>query len=398
MVGRFFGSLFRPNPTHPEGLINSPHPDPFRVVDVSAVMLPKSGPQREPPRPLEFRQAGYNDRFEFRTLFYDVFRTPNGVRLSGPPLLNLRNLARQGKFRLDGHRRRPTVHDGNRTLFGHIRYDQPAERLAIKIANLETEVSVQADESTTFDGRRVVMAWQKNNRLEWIADWADFYVRAHRADAVLIYDGSDHYSPDELLQVLRKIGGLSAAIVVKWPFDVGPMGVGNRYWDSDFSQYGAFEHARHRFVRGARGLLNADIDELVVDKQGLSLFDRLELSESGALSFRGHWLTADIGRQPARHRDHLATTLGAETCGAKWAVVPSRVPKRAQFAVHEILRMEAPLSPDLWFRHFRNVSLGRHITRRDVEDSTLGPIDDEWVRTMDMIGWHGPHETAGDER
>ena len=45
-----------------------------QVNCLSTVALASFGLRRDPPRPLDDRQPGYLDLFDFGTLFYDVFR------------------------------------------------------------------------------------------------------------------------------------------------------------------------------------------------------------------------------------------------------------------------------------------------------------------------------------
>src|SRR5690606_8950495 len=136
----------------------------------------------------------------------------------------------------------------------------------------------------------------QNNDLRWIADWVHFYARLHGADGVLVYDNaSSAYSLADLQATLDDAvskagaaGGNFPALAVAWPFPYGPQGgmAGavngvETDWDSDFCQTGSLQHARHRFLRQARSVLNVDVDELVLGTGGRSVFEATEQSRSG---------------------------------------------------------------------------------------------------------------------
>ena len=84
---------------------------------------------------------------------------------------------------------------------------------------------VQPSGANVFAGRKVLCTFSKDNRLQWIADWAEFHVRAHDANAVLFYDNaSTNYMTTDLLALFRSIPGLDAAVVVPWTCKFGPPG------------------------------------------------------------------------------------------------------------------------------------------------------------------------------
>ena len=149
---------------------------------------------------------------------------------------------------------------------------------------------VQPSDAKVFAGRKVLCTISKDNRLEWIADWAEFHVKAHGADAVLFYDNaSTRYTTTDLLALFRSIPGLDAAVVVPWTYKFGPPGNRSKDWDSHHGQYVMLEHARRRFLVDAAAMVNLDVDELVVTDDGVSLFEHLARSAEGALIYPGRW-------------------------------------------------------------------------------------------------------------
>jgi hypothetical protein len=61
------------------------------IVPISTTQIPEeSGVRRLPPRPIELRDATYDEKFDATTLFFDAFRVgETRIALIGPPLLNL---------------------------------------------------------------------------------------------------------------------------------------------------------------------------------------------------------------------------------------------------------------------------------------------------------------------
>ena len=193
---------------------------------------------------------------------------------------------------------------------------------------------------------------------------------------MVIHDNqSSAYDVETLLEALRAVNGLRAAIVVTWPFKFGPQGTFEGLWDSDFCEYGALEHARWRFAQRAQGVMNADIDELLVSPAGRSVFDALVRSRFGIVRYFGRWVVgvegdpvADPGRM-RRHADyHIALKPECQLrfgvlprdrlrCPPKWTVDPSRCPARAQWKTHRIAHWlpGRVVSAGFLFRHFREI-------------------------------------------
>jgi hypothetical protein len=321
----------------------------------------RNGIRREPVRPPAFRINGFDEQFDAETLFYDAFFAPTGtdVVIVGPPLLNLRPL-------LDG------MHvvawpSGASCGFRIKEMDRHAQiRVAVPRGTDRLEVSGGVGEfvivprdnlCSQFAGRRVLFTLSKNNRLEWIGDWVRYHRDIHGADAVLIYDNaSTRYAPAELATAIAAVPGIEAACVVAWPFKYGPQGLdARRFWDSDFCQSGVFEHARWCFLAAARSAMNADVDELVVSRDGRSVFEAAEHAPFGVVRYRGTWVPGIEGmtrtatdQRPLRYRDfaHVLQPRRVsrwnivsgyeDRCPPKWAVVPRRCPDHAQWSVHSL--------------------------------------------------------------
>jgi hypothetical protein len=107
----------------------------------------------------------------------------------------------------------------------------------------QARMTVRPNESARFAGRRVLFTLSKNNRLDWIVDWASFMASVHGCDAVLLYDNaSSLYSCANIADALRAIPGIEAVTVVDWPYAYGMLGATN------FCQATMMENARRRFL------------------------------------------------------------------------------------------------------------------------------------------------------
>lgn len=353
------------------------------AVTLSATRIdPASGLRREAARPAHLQNESYADRYDWDTLFYDVYRVGAHVVLQGPPFLNLlAPLKASAPFasafgfprfaaRHYGQKKRGEIWLRSKADVVHI--DGPIGRYAIP---------VQPDMAGLFAGRRVITTLSKDNDLRWIADWVRFYARLHGADGVLLYDnGSTAYSLAELQATLdeavaRLGGGAFPALALSWPFPYGPQGGpagavngpnGQEQpdWDSDFCQTGMLQHARHRFLRRARSVLNVDIDELVLDDAGSSIFAAAEAARTKMVKFPGRWIAnaaaPHVTRANCRHADFVLRDLPDEAlCPPKWCLVPGNAGRLADsWSVHNVFgaRGNRQVSTAFSFRHMRAIS------------------------------------------
>ena len=345
------------------------------TVELSAVRIdPACTIMRDAARPAHLRDATYAAKYDWDTLFYDVYRAGRHVVFQGPPLLNLlAPLKSSTPFRQAwGFPRFRARHIGQKKR-GEIWLRSDAERVTIDGPLGRYDIAVQPDMAPVFAGRRVLTTLSKDNDLRWIADWVRFYVRLHGADGVLFYDnGSGAYDLAELQATLDEAAsGAFPAIAVSWPFPYGPQGgmagaVNGQEadWDSDFCQTGSLQHARHRFLRRARSVLNVDIDELVLDPAGGSIFSATEASRSGFIKFPGLWIgthaAAGVSRATCRHADFLHRDLpDALTCPPKWCVVPGKADRLADsWSVHNLFgaRANAVIDATFSYRHMRGIT------------------------------------------
>ncbi|WP_147440376.1 hypothetical protein [Mycetocola tolaasinivorans] len=327
--------------------------------------------KRKPPRPARFRQETYLDEFDFTTVAYDVFQAEGNLELVGPPLLNMRR-----RFLTQVKSKGSKYIDRRKAYSLRI---PDSDEIRDRLVNGEPDLAGPFESSLTemFRGRNVIATMQKNNDLEWIKYWAKYYVNAHEVTGIVIYNNNTTaYSAAELAEA-ASVPGLELLVVVEWPFKRGPGGGPHAKWDSDFQQFASFEHARRKYFRHARSVINADIDELVIVSSGLSMGDHLERSGKAAAVYGGRWMSAveSDGSAENPYRKYLFVESGSKPCATKWSYRPSALPEDAVLEVHSIRDIE--LDEDISYRHFRGINTGWKYdrTRPPAGDVTLAHDD-----------------------
>ncbi len=336
------------------------------LVQPSPIIIPATSELRRAiPRPAEQRQSNYEELFDDRTLFYDAFHTVEGITLCGPPLSNLKGGVESAAIFVDGKKiTDASFEDMDRTQRSYIRADPGATALRLEMPGLAAETAIGANHSGVFAGRKVLFTKSKNNNLKWIKDWTIFHAREHGIDAVLVYDnGSTDYSAKDVLRAVSDVDGIAAAVVVTWPFPFGPQGgsgggVQNAPWDSDFCEYGIMEHARRRFLTQAAGVVNADIDELVIRESGGTVFDELEASGAGVLLYAGRWIEAlgATGGSVPRFTDFRFYNVDRAKTTMKWTANPARIRAATQWKTHYVHGVNVTTTEAVLHRHFEGIT------------------------------------------
>lgn len=391
------------------------------IAHPSPVIL-RGGIVREPVRPPENRGEGFAEKYDSSTLFFDAFFSHDGgkVILVGPPFNNLAEhvaelviVAHPG-----GQKCNFDVKNMDRHAQIWIPVPEGTRRLSLRSRLGEFDVTPNANESGFFSGKRVLFTLSKNNRLEWIEDWARYHRDVHGANAILLYDNkSTEYSERQLAERLSRVGGIDRVCVVSWPFKYGPLGsVDGRHWDSDYCQAGAFEHARWRFLQDASSVMNNDIDEFIIPLGDRGAFEAAERSWSGYIRYYGHWVTGlqsktrvPTADTPVRHRDFdhrvdVGSTRKwqllpdySKYCNPKWAAVPRRCPPDTQWVQHCINNWPGGKWATLWttskefyFAHFREISTGWNHLDRSIRPSfdPARHVYDERLRSkLESVDW-----------
>lgn len=343
------------------------------IDDVSSWRLDQDNPvARIPPRALDLQDDLYRSEFDYKTVFYDVFHSSDKSRIVfiGPPLLNLLPAVRAGGFELAGRLVEPEVKEKDRVAEIWLPSSGgSAQTLTLSVEFGKIELNVSANFSNLFEHRRVIVTKSKNNNLCWIRDWAQYYSRIHDADGILFYDnGSDLYELSDVEGALRLGAPDCQIVVVSWNFPWGRPGVRGTSWDSDFCQYGILQHARWRFLDGARAVLSCDIDELIVRENDTTVFGAVESSQSGKILIGGEWIQPVYLQKPSGQSNDVPSFANfgyrqspeVRISPTKWAVVPSRCPARSQWKVHTVSGMDndPEAAQHLRLCHFRSTSTG----------------------------------------
>jgi hypothetical protein len=383
-----------------------------KPIELSCLELAAAGGlARVAPRSPAQQQACYRAAFDSSTVFYDAFRSLDGdwAVLLGPPLANLEPVVTPALMRTIGLRsscagrlfrrwlrwqlgRRAEL----RTLDRHAQLWLKTANDRITLARgpfRQSLLDIQPNEHALFRGKNVLVTKSRDNELVWIRDWVRFHAKAHGCNAVLFYDNaSTKYDSAELQATIASVDGIDAAVVIRWPYKLGPDGGAHWVWDSDYGEYGILEHARHRFLPTAAAVLSIDIDELVLTTDGSSIFELVQRSQTGHVRFAGPWVENASSVMPdpaARRHQHYCYVRDGPPALAKWAVVPARCPRAAQWRVHDIagLQPDPVASAAASLRHFKAINTNWKTERWKPEplDPAHHRLDEELARWLGVL-------------
>jgi hypothetical protein len=388
----------------------------YRIVRTNPLVLPASGHlHRKPPRPIHLRQANYDERFDFDTVFCDAFQDRDEagsdvVVLTGPPLLNLAGPFTEATYSnvasgVVGRASLRTLHNSQHSRVGDLGL---CDTMRIMLTDgFSREIPVSRNDRDIFRDRKCLVTISKDNELIWIRDWARYYAEAHGVDAVLLYDnGSTKYSSADVLDALSGVEGIDVAVVVEWPFPFGPQagnwdGLRGVKWDSSYCQSTLLEHARWRYLNEAQSVLHCDIDELMVSERG-TIFDDLAESE-GLVYFEGRWIEAireDGAAGTQRFIDYQWQDDRRPPTTRKWLVDPRRGAAATAWRTHRVFGLEGRLSANTSHRHFRGISTSWKFDRSDVSgiDPAHHVRDDVLVSALQRVFGEGDTPDFDDHR
>jgi hypothetical protein len=335
-------------------------------LELSGFRLPKGNPDltRRLIGNSEAHDEKFVGRFDFSTLFYDCFLDSEAdeILLLGPPLLNLKRLIKETDFSIDG-RNVQIKEIRNISRCSIVALDaQGGSVLTLKHILFGGSVPIGRSYVEDFTNLNGMYTISLNNRLDWIADWLNYYVKMHGAETVVLSDnGSQAYSLSDLRQTLADVPGLRRAVILRARYPFGPTVANKAGYASLFLQRSLAELGRLRFFSNARAVVNADIDELFHSESGQSVFDATVNSKSGYLRGNAEWVYA-LKPGPngyARHCDHShVSASGKPKANRKWCVVPGGPQKGKQWLTHFLDSSKDPVDPDFRIWHFRQISTG----------------------------------------
>lgn len=313
----------------------------FFVAEMQSLSLEGSGLTRDEIVPPAARGDGFDEAYDRTTLWYDAVARGRRLRVICPKLLNLKALINDASLHFgDRPARIRRIRQFRRHDIVEIDLPAGAERLSVTAGRWRGESGLSRDQSGHFAGLNASLHISRNNRLEWIGDWARFHVAEHGLQAMLLMDNnSDDYPPEAILDVLAA-SGLKRGVVLKVPQPYGPVRSRLGGGGAKFLQPAMLNHARLRFLRRARAVLNVDIDELVWSRSG-SVFDAAVGSPLGIVAFEGAWISPPAEAQlPVRHADHLHPEIGVGPCPTKYCIRPGGWRRQFGWDVH---RPDIPL-------------------------------------------------------
>lgn len=354
----------------------------YHLLSPSSLFLPEGGSLRRiEARPTELQDPTYSEKYDYFTLFYDAFRIGDEVVFISPPLLNLEAEILDGRVQVGD--------DPDNTVAFRTRALERAQMSTITLpkgspedvelhfflaSGVHLKLRPHTAELNLFKGKRTLLTLQKNESIEWILDWVRYYQIIHGINAVLLYDNaSTDYSSAELLAALRTISGLDVVCVVNWRFIYGPQGSPwagpNVPWDSDFCQIGALQDACFHYLAQSEGVINADVDELVIPLTDDTLFDALKTAPTGTIGYSGRWIenAADLSFTPGElpHFWHFFRIQGnGRTCRNKWTACPPRWSGQQHTTAHFVRGPKYDQDPRFYIAHFRGLNSGWKIPDR----------------------------------
>lgn len=384
----------------------------LELFDITCVCFnPYLTDKRNPIRPINQRQASFNDDYDFGCIFVDIFfdEKKSIVHAIGAPLYQQKDLVFNNNIKLVKNLSNINIRIFNKNLnFSKVQieeilldrtthyklYYQSLLKLNYLKFNNYGKVefyNINNSENELLRNKRVIIIKNKDNKFEWFRDFAHFYKTIHKADALLIYDSSENYTSRELLNFLKENIDLSV-VVVRWPIPFGPTSYNKSKWDSDYSLYTMFEHAKFRFLKHVKSVLHVDIDELVISKNNVSIFEEAEKYDK-PIYFDGMWVVNTINYDNYSYKDLIY--IDKETSGnsdmvsackkrsravVKWCVCPKNIEDfdNIQCRVHdhynikEKISLRKELNSNFETRHFMSITTGWRTKARFevIEDKT----------------------------
>ncbi|WP_108125535.1 hypothetical protein [Saccharospirillum mangrovi] len=310
------------------------------IIELPGLILPEeSSIRRQHVRKPNRWTEHYIERYDSTTFLYDCFYQPEKgcYVVTAPRFLNLWPYLKNHLY-ANGQRFKGRIKRFTWQRCEQAEIYAPAEsHLTIMADDFTDALPVRQTEQDRFAGLNVAMAMNKNNKLEWIRDWALYHAHNHGLEGVCLFDnGSTDYSREDLLQTLQTVPGIKQAVVIHAPFPYGPVNKSKKLEISPrFLQTSMFNIARRDLFNKARAILNVDIDELVVLNKETSVFDAAVNSRLGAVSFRElrvHPNKDDA--TAASHRSHAMVKKDAKPGNTKWCVKGSGFMNHFGWAVH----------------------------------------------------------------
>lgn len=314
------------------------------IEHLAGCVIPQAVPlKRERVQTVSNMPENYDELYDFKTLFYDAFYTASRgtVTLTAPKLLNLQEIISSGTFQFDD------VTVSNKRLHKGLGFDRLVFRtgyrpqvMRLNWQDLELSIPMRDDGANEFAGLNCMVTLSRNNRLQWIEDWATYHVQRQGVEAILLFDnGSDAYSLADIAGTLSGIDGLKTFKVVSAPFKYGPNARLKRWTRTKFLQPALLNLARLSYLRDSAATLVIDIDELVQTTGGKSVFDYTTGSLLGftKMKVRNRYAVSTKQQDSIRHEDHLHIDADDRGRYPKYCIVPDGPLRFFDWTVHGLV-------------------------------------------------------------
>ncbi len=214
------------------------------------------------------------------------------------------------------------------------------------------KIQPQAAETNLFSDLNTLLAVRNGESSEVVAEWLNFHVTHHDAEAALIINRAKPLTDTNFFNQLKKqagsIQGLKMLVVLdadvplgqpdlaaeSHPFNVPGAPGKDRMevpdpepWQAPLGELLIYELVRARFLNTARAVANIDVYDLLALDDSENIFDRAVNSTTGTLLLEGVQIypwrirNGDSGR----FGDHICAQFDNENLRKRWCVAPKRL-------------------------------------------------------------------------
>ena len=363
----------------------------FSTVPASHLGL---GKRIAPPKS-KILNPDFWDHYDADTLIYDVIWQPqmNRLRLFLPQPLNFEEPLMAARFQVDGIARKPKLTRYQRFATIDLKVTLQPHNLHIATADAGVDIPVNIANAEQYAGRNVIFTMLKDDDITWIIDWITAHQRNHGADAVIIANnGSTAYTSAELCKAINAVPGIEVANVIDVPLVHGPRGgTATQFGLAKFLQTACLNIVRDRLLQRARAVLICDVDELVAEPGGKSIFDATVASVFKYRTFQGYWRFLQQETASPRHADHVVGDPQGKPCPTKYCIVPDSHFGRMCWSVHSLENVNRRIfRPRSTFRfyHCRGINTSWKSQRQGLLDQA-GLPDPETQAFMETTFDHG---------
>lgn len=307
------------------------------VVTVNACKLTGSGLQRQSKLPPRHRPQGYEEGFDDDTLWYDAIQKGRKLYLICPKLNNLAAKVRSARWWVDERQvnfQRIRFYRFHDIVELQLPIHMQARTLTTEIGYWLGSSNVAQPQPQFFKGLNTVVVMNKNNSLDWIADFLRFHIYHHRLEGMIMMDNdSTSYDLQDLQDIICQTD-LRQHLIVSAPFKFGPyypqlekpylLFMDKIFHVEKHLQTALLNCVQLRYLFKARAVLNCDIDELACTAP-TTIFDLAVKSPLGLVSLPVLWRYSNpVNPDPTRHAAHcLKHFTLSEPCHAKYCIDPS---------------------------------------------------------------------------